>query len=215
MTLHALSAPEIFHLAHKVESKSIESVLRALIDAGMDSLPGGGAEILVDSVRKRMVAAKCMTDEWLEVHEVSHNLGIKGTATMMMGHIETPQDRIEHLARLRDLQDRTGGFRAFIVWTFQPKNSFWEGKVEPSLGSYDFLKTATTARIFLDNIPHFQASYVTQTLKIGQLQLHFGADDMGGTMLEENVVRLAGADHCTGNEQEICRVIRDAGSRIS
>jgi cyclic dehypoxanthinyl futalosine synthase len=211
VTLHALSAPEIFFIAENVEKTSVEAVLKELIAAGLDSLPGGGAEILVDRVRKKMVAAKCMSDEWLNVHRIANRLGIKGTATMMLGHIETIEDRIEHMDRVRQLQDETRGFRAFIGWTFQPENSFWQGKVKPGKGSHEFLKTMALARIFLDNVQHIQASYVTQTLKVAQVQLHFGADDMGGTMLEENVVRLAGADHCRGNEEEVRQAIRSAG----
>lgn len=211
VTVHGFSPPEIVHLAERVEKKSIRDILEALKAAGLRSMPGGGAEILVDSVRRKMAAAKCTAGQWLEVMETAHALGIGTTATMMFGHIESLQDRVEHLERLRALQDRTGGFRAFIAWTFQDKNCLWEGRVKPSKGSFDYLRTLALSRIFLDNFPHVQASYVTQSLKIGQVALHFGADDLGGTMLEENVVRMAGANYCHTNEQELRVLIQEAG----
>jgi len=147
VTLHAFSPPEIVHLAKRVEKTSIQNVMQALHQAGLRTMPGGGAEILVDRVRRKMAAAKCSTDEWLEVMETAHGLGIGTTATMMFGHIETVEDRIEHLHWLRQLQERTGGFRAFIAWTFQEENTFWQGKVRPPRGSYDYLKTLAMARI--------------------------------------------------------------------
>ncbi len=156
----------------------------------MGSLPGGGAEILVDRVREAMTVNKCLTEEWLEVHRVWHQLGGKSTCTMMFGHIETLAERIETLDRLRRLQDETGGFTAFICWTFQPENTAMAHVA--TVGAFEYLRTQAIARLYLDNIPNIQSSWVTQGPKIGQLALFFGANDMGSLMIEENVVASAG-----------------------
>jgi len=204
--LHALSPPEVVHI-HKVSRITIPETLRRLRAAGLASLPGGGAEILVDSVRKRMMKNKASSDEWLGVMEEAHRQGLRSTATMMFGHIETRADRIEHLARLRDLQDRTGGFTAFIGWTFQPGNTEMGG-VEATTAEY--LRTMAVARVFLDNFENIQASWVTQGPKVGAASLAFGVNDMGSTMIEENVVSSAGTTHHM-NEPEIVAAVRDAG----
>lgn len=187
--LHAFSPPEIWHF-HKLNKLPLKEVLQRLKDAGLGSLPGGGGEILADRVRKLLTKNKCLTDEWLEVHRVWHNLGGKSTCTMMFGHVETLAERIEHLEKLRQLQDETGGFTAFICWTFQPENTEM-AHISP-MGGFDYLRNQALARIYLDNIPNIQSSWVTQGGKIGQLALQFGANDMGSLMIEENVVSSAG-----------------------
>jgi cyclic dehypoxanthinyl futalosine synthase len=207
VNLHAFSPPELWHF-HKINKMPLREVLRRLKDAGMGSLPGGGGEILVDRVRKAMTVNKCLTDEWLEVHRVWHELGGRSTCTMMFGHIETLAERIETLERLRQLQDETGGFTAFICWTFQPEHTALAHI--PPAGSYEYLKTQAIARLYLDNIPNIQSSWVTQGLKIGQLALFFGANDMGSLMIEENVVASAGTVHYLTLEQ-IKNAIREAG----
>ncbi len=174
-------------------------MLKRLKAAGLGSLPGGGAEILVDRVRREMTRGKVLTDDWLNVCRVWHSLGGKGSATMMFGHIETLAERIEHLERLRELQDETGGFTAFICWTFQPDHT--DMSDVPRAGSFDYLKTQAVARLYLDNIPNIQSSWVTQGLKIGQLALCYGANDMGSLMIEENVVASAGTVHHLSLEQ--------------
>ena len=181
--------------------------LRRLRAAGLDSLPGGGAEILVDDVRKRLMKNKASGSEWLGVHEEAHRTGLRSTATMMFGHIESRADRIEHLRMLRDLQDRTGGFTAFIGWTFQPGNTELGGQEATTA---EYLRTMAVARIFLDNIRNIQASWVTQGSKVGAASLAFGVNDMGSTMIEENVVSAAGTvNHM--NEPEIVAAVKDAG----
>ena len=205
--LHAFSPPEIWHF-HKINKLPLREVLSRLKDAGLGSLPGGGGEILVDRVRKAMTVNKCLTDEWLEVHRVWHELGGKSTCTMMFGHIETLAERIETLERLRQLQDETGGFTAFICWTFQPEHTAMADV--PPVGAYEYLKTQAIARLYLDNIPNIQSSWVTQGLKIGELALFFGANDMGSLMIEENVVASAGTVHYLTLEQ-IKNAIREAG----
>lgn len=215
--LHAFSPPEIWHF-HKINKLPLREVLQRLKDAGLGSLPGGGGEILADRVRKAMTVNKCLTDEWLEVHRVWHELGGKSTCTMMFGHIETLAERIETLERLRQLQDETGGFTAFICWTFQPPPSpppgaggGREGMADvPPAGAYEYLKTQAIARLYLDNLANIQSSWVTQGLKIGQLALFFGANDMGSLMIEENVVASAGTVHYLTLEQ-IKNAIREAG----
>lgn len=207
VNLHAFSPPEIWHF-HKINKLPLKEVLQRLKDAGMGSLPGGGGEILVDRVRKAMTINKCLTDEWLEVHRVWHGLGGRSTCTMMFGHIETLAERIETLERLRQLQDETGGFTAFICWTFQPEHT--EMAHVPPVGAYEYLKTQAVARLYLDNIPNIQSSWVTQGLKIGHLALLFGANDMGSLMIEENVVAAAGTVHYLTLEQ-IKSAIREAG----
>ena len=213
--LHALSPPEITHI-RKVSRLSLDETIRRLRAAGLDSIPGGGAEILVDSVRTRLARNKCTTDEWLAVMEEAHRQGLRSSATMMLGHIETRAERVEHLERLRALQDRTGGFTAFICWTYQPGTPGAAGEDGPTeLGgreatTAEYLRTLTVARIFLDTIDNVQASWVTQGPRIGQVSLAFGVNDMGSTMFEENVVSAAGTTHAM-NEAAIVRAIKDAG----
>src|SRR5207249_1978740 len=206
LNLHALSASEIWHI-HKLCRLPLGEVLTRLKAAGMGSLPGGGAEILVDRVRSALTVNKVMTGEWLEVHRQWHRLGGRSTATMMFGHVETVAERIEHLERLRSLQDETGGFTAFICWTFQPGHKMAD---HPAAGSFEYLKTQAIARLYLDNIPNIQSSWVTQGAKIGQLALLFGANDMGSLMIEENVVASAGTVYHLTLE-EIKRSIRELG----
>jgi cyclic dehypoxanthinyl futalosine synthase len=205
--LHAFSPPEIWHF-HKINKLPLREVLRRLKDAGLGSLPGGGGEILVDRVRKAMTVNKCLTDEWLEVQRVWHELGGRSSCTMMFGHIETLAERIETLDRLRQLQDETGGFTAFICWTFQPEHTAMADV--PARGAHAYLKTQAIARLYLDNIHHIQSSWVTQGPKIGQLALFFGANDMGSLMIEENVVASAGTVYYLSLEQ-IKNAIREAG----
>jgi cyclic dehypoxanthinyl futalosine synthase len=207
VNLHAFSPPEIWHF-HKLNKLPLREVLQRLKDAGLGSLPGGGGEILVDRVRKAMTINKCLTEEWLEVHRVWHQLGGRSTCTMMFGHIETPAERIETLERLRRLQDETGGFTAFICWTFQPEHTAMAEV--PAAGAYEYLKTQAIARLYLDNIANIQSSWVTQGPKIGQLALFFGANDMGSLMIEENVVAQAGTVYYLTLEQ-IKNAIREAG----
>lgn len=204
--IHGLSPAEVQHV-RKVSKLSLEDTLRRLMAAGLDSIPGGGAEILSDRVRNIIGIAKGSTHDWLEVMEAAHGLGMKTTATMMFGHVETLEERIDHLLHLRDLQDRTHGFTAFIAWTFQPENTALAGD---ELTSFQYLRTLAVSRLMLDNFPNVQASWVTQGPKIGQLSLRFGANDFGSLMIEENVVSAAGA-HFRLTEAEIARNIQDAG----
>ncbi len=192
VNVHGFSPPELHHFT-KVNNLSIEEVLTRLKAAGLGSIPGGGAEILVDRVRNELTRGKVMTDDWLNVMRVWHKLGGISTATMMFGHVETLAERIEHLHRLRELQDETSGFTAFICWTFQPDNTEMS-HIAPT-GSFEYLKTQAVSRLFLDNIPSIQSSWVTQGVKIGQLAMLFGANDMGSLMIEENVVAEAGTVH--------------------
>jgi cyclic dehypoxanthinyl futalosine synthase len=192
VNVHGFSPPEIHHFT-KVSKRPLREVLERLALAGLGSLPGGGGEILVDRVRQAMTRGKVLTDDWLEVHRQWHLLGGKSTATMMYGHIETLAERVEHLDRLRQLQDETGGFTAFICWSFQPDNT--EMDDIPPTGAFEYLKTQAVARLYLDNFPNIQSSWVTQGREIGQLALLFGANDMGSLMIEENVVSAAGTVH--------------------
>ncbi|MEO8291311.1 MAG: cyclic dehypoxanthinyl futalosine synthase, partial [Gaiellaceae bacterium] len=187
--LHALSPPEVQHVARR-SKLSIPQTLTRLRDAGLDSLPGGGAEILVDRVRDIISPKKTKSAEWLGVMRDAHRLGISSTATMMYGHVETLEERVEHMRRIRDLQDETRGFRAFISWTFQRDGNRLSDKVaeEDRPTSFDYLLTQAVSRIYLDNVDHIQSSWVTQGMKVGQVALGFGADDMGSVMIEENVV---------------------------
>jgi cyclic dehypoxanthinyl futalosine synthase len=204
--IHGLSPAEVKHIC-QVSKLTTEQCLVRLRDAGLDSIPGGGAEILSDRVRKIIGIAKGTTGEWLEVMEVAHKVGMRTTATMMFGHVETLEERIDHLLHLRELQDRTGGFTAFIAWTFQPENTALAGD---ELSSFQYLRTLAVSRVMLDNFRSVQASWVTQGGKIGQVSLRFGANDFGSLMIEENVVSAAGAAfHLT--EAEIARSIQDAG----
>jgi cyclic dehypoxanthinyl futalosine synthase len=192
VNVHGFSPPEIHHFT-KICKLPLGEVLSRLKAAGLGSLPGGGGEILVDRVRSAMTRGKVMTDDWLNVHRVWHELGGRSTATMMFGHIETLAERIEHLERLRQLQDETRGFTAFIGWTFQPEHT--EMADIPPAGPFEYLKTQAVSRLFLDNFSNIQSSWVTQGLKMGQLALLFGANDMGSLMIEENVVAEAGTVH--------------------
>jgi cyclic dehypoxanthinyl futalosine synthase len=205
--LHALSPSEVLHIS-RLSRLSTREVIGRLIDAGLDSIPGGGAEILVDRVRKLLNCyGKSTSDEWLRIMEEAHEAGLRTTATMMYGSVETLEERVEHLIRLRDLQDRTGGFTAFIAWSYQPEHT--ELGLEEATG-VDYLRTLALARIVLDNFDNLQASWVTQGGKVGQLSLAFGANDMGSVMIEENVVRAAGASYCM-DEIEIVRNVENAG----
>ena len=205
--LHALSPPEVIHLS-RLSQLPVPAIIDRLIAAGLDSVPGGGAEILVDRVRKLLHCyGKATTDEWLDVMRHAHRAGLRTTATMMYGTVETDEERLEHLLRLRDLQDETGGFTAFITWSYQPANTELAGNEATGI---DYLRTLALARIVLDNFDNLQASWVTQGGKVGQLSLAYGANDMGSVMIEENVVRAAGAAYCM-DEAEIVRNIEDAG----
>jgi len=205
--LHALSPPEVIHLS-RLSQLAVPDVIDHLIAAGLDSIPGGGAEILVDRVRRLLHCdGKATSDEWLDVMRHAHRAGLRTTATMMYGTVETDEERLEHLLRLRALQDETGGFTAFITWSYQPAHTE-RGGVEAT--GLDYLRTLATARIVLDNFDNVQASWVTQGGKVGQLGLAFGANDMGSVMIEENVVRAAGASYCM-DEVEIVRNIEAAG----
>ena len=205
--LHALSPPEVIHLS-RLSQLPVSSVVDRLVAAGMDSIPGGGAEILVDRVRRLLNCyTKATATEWLDVMRVAHQAGLRTTATMMYGTGERPEERIEHLLRLRELQDKTGGFTAFITWSYQPANTERGGTEATGI---DYLRTLALARIVLDNFDNIQASWVTQGGKVGQLSLAFGANDMGSVMIEENVVRAAGAAYCM-DEVEITRNVEDAG----
>ena len=207
VNVHGFSPPEIYHFT-KVNKLSLREVLERLRAAGLGSLPGGGAEILVDRVRKQITRGKVLSDDWLEVNRVWHELGGRSTATMMFGHVETLAERIEHLDRLRQLQDETGGFTAFICWTFQPEHTDM-ADIAPT-GAHEYLKTNAVARLYLDNFANLQSSWVTQGLKVGQMGLLYGANDMGSLMLEENVVSQAGTVHHLSLEQ-IRGAISDLG----
>src|SRR5688572_27706592 len=205
--LHALSPPEVIHLS-RLSQLPVRAVIDRLIAAGLDSIPGGGAEILVDRVRRQLHCdGKATADEWLDVMRVAHQAGLRTTATMMYGTVETHEERLEHLLRLRSLQDETGGFTAFITWSYQPDYTELSGAEATGL---DYLRTLAISRIVLDNFDNLQASWVTQGGKVGQLSLAYGANDMGSVMIEENVVRAAGASYCM-DEAEIVRNIEDAG----
>src|SRR3972149_8187709 len=204
--IHAFSPPEVIHFS-KLNGIPVRNVIQKLRDAGLDSIPGGGAEILSDRCRNILSPNKCTAQEWLDVMREAHKIGMRTTATMMFGHIETVEERIEHLDKIRNLQDETGGFTAFIAWTFQPKNTRLDTAL---IGSFDYLKTIAISRLYLDNIANIQASWVTQGAKIAQLSLKFGANDMGSTMIEENVVRAAGVSYQMDKE-EIELLINDLG----
>lgn len=221
--IHAFSPPEI-HAFHEMFRMSLHDVLLRLRDAGLDSIPGGGAEILVDRVRERIAQGKTTTEQYLQVMREAHAIGMRTSITMMFGHIETVEERIEHLRRVRDLQDETGGFTAFICWTFQPgdtplgrvrkppaeRGSAPDGKHLVLADAHEYLKMSALARLYLDNIVNIQSSWVTQGVKIGQLALYFGANDMGSVMMEENVVSAAGTTFQL-TEGEIRAAIAGAG----
>ncbi len=208
--IHGFSPPEIFHFS-LLSGLTIEQVLIRLMAAGLDSIPGGGAEILTNRVREELAPKKCNADQWILVMEEAHNLGLRTTATMMFGHIETAEERLEHLRRLRTLQDTTSGFTAFIPWSFQPDNTALAAsrKIE-KVSSFTYLRMLALSRIYLDNFANVQASWVTQGPKIAQLSLFFGANDFGSTMIEENVVAAAGVKFRL-SEKEIRNLVTDAG----
>lgn len=205
--VHGFSPPEIWHFA-EISGLSIKKVLKRLIIAGLGSIPGGGAEILSDRVRQLTSPRKCSADQWLEVMEEAHGQGLRTTATMMFGHLETKEERLEHLRRLRELQDRSHGFTAFIPWPFQPRNTVLN-EIEKTT-AFEYLRMLALSRIYLDNFDNIQASWVTQGAKVAQLALFFGANDFGSTMIEENVVAAAGVSFRL-SEQEIRRLVADAG----
>jgi len=209
--LHCFSAPEILNIAEVSELSLRETLLR-LMNAGLDSIPGGGAEILDDQVRHRIARLKCSTEEWLSVHRTAHQLGLCTTATMMFGCGETLPHRINHLERVRQLQEETGGFTAFIPWMFQPAHTSLGNSVKEQTTAVDYLKTLAVSRLYLDNIPNVQASWLTPGPKICQIALRFGGNDVGSILIEENVVRAAGCTNTT-NEAELRRLISEAGFR--
>jgi cyclic dehypoxanthinyl futalosine synthase len=206
VNIHGFSPPEFTHFA-EVFKMPLEEVIRRFKEAGLGSIPGGGGEILVDRVRSRIAPLKANSDQWLKVMEVAHRMGLNSSATMMFGHVETIEERIEHLGRLRRQQDETGGFTAFICWTFQAENTKLRAE---SVGSAEYLRMQALSRIFLDNIVNVQSSWVTQGPKIGQVALRYGANDFGSVMMEENVVSKAGASFRL-QAQEIETLIREAG----
>ncbi len=206
INIHAFSPPEFNHFSH-VFQMPLREVIAKFKEAGLGSIPGGGGEILVDRVRNRIAPLKCNSNQWLEVMAIAHELGLNTSATMMFGHVETVGERIEHLQRLRDQQDATGGFTAFICWTFQPENTLL--KAEP-VGSAEYLRMQALSRIFLDNFDNVQSSWVTQGPKIGQIALKYGANDFGSVMMEENVVSKAGTSFRLAVE-DIRRLVTEAG----
>ncbi|SFT86675.1 cyclic dehypoxanthinyl futalosine synthase [Selenomonas sp. GACV-9] len=206
ITIHSFTATEIQYFAQQA-GLSILDTLKRLQAAGLSSLPGGGAEILVDEVRRRVSPKKIMTDDWLHVMECAHSIGMESTATMVIGFGETMAQRIEHMEKIRRLQDKTGGFRAFITWTYQPGNTELGG--EKTTG-WDYMRTLALTRLYMDNVKHIQGSWVTQGERIGQLTLGFGADDLGSIMLEENVVRAAGTRY-EMSINKMADLIRGAG----
>ena len=206
--LHCFSPPEIHNIS-LISKLDYETILRRLKNAGLYSMPGGGGEILDDEVRKR-VSTKCSTQEWLDVMRAVHKVGLRSTATMMFGIGDNILHRVKHLQRIRDLQDETGGFTAFISWTFQRENTALGRKITEEPTGIDYLKMVAVSRLFLDNIQHIQSSWLTQGLRLGQTALRFGADDMGSIMIEENVVSAAGAS-AQANEKELRYQIREAG----
>ena len=209
VTPHFFTASEILTMSD-VSGKSITEVLQALKDAGQVSLPGGGAEVLSEYVRKRISPKKNPNDGWIIVHREAHKLGFKSTATMMYGHVDRPEDWVEHFNRVRDLQDETGGFTAFIPWSFKPGNSALEKKVPVGKGPNTYLRMLAASRVYLDNIPHIQASWFSESKKVGQISLHFGADDFGGTLIDENVHKATGHINTTTTDYTV-QMIREAG----
>ena len=206
VNIHGFSPSEFIHF-REVFQLPLEEIIGQFVRAGLGSIPGGGGEILVDRVRKRIAPLKAMSDEWLEVMGVAHRLGLKSSATMMFGHVETVAERIEHLERVRAQQDQSGGFTAFIGWTFQAENTKLRA---PTVGAHEYLRTQALSRIYLDNIPNIQSSWVTQGQEIGQIALKFGANDLGSIMIEENVVSQAGTTFRMG-VADMQRLIRELG----
>jgi cyclic dehypoxanthinyl futalosine synthase len=209
--LHCYSASEILAIAEYSEL-SVEDTIKRLRDAGLDSIPGGGAEILDDEVRYKIARLKCLSEDWLTVHRTAHKLGMRTTATMMFGVGETYEHRINHFQKIYDLQEETGGFTAFIPWSFQPKHTALGGRGWDEATAVEYLKTLAISRLYLSNFLNVQSSWVTQGLKVCQMGLRFGGNDVGSVMLEENVVKAAGTSNCT-TEEELRRIIRDAGFR--
>lgn len=209
LTIHSLSPPEVHHIA-RVSRISVAEALGRMRDAGLDSLPGGGAEILADGVRREISPRKIDSDTWLDVMRQAHKAGLRSTATMMFGSVESFADRVEHMRRIRELQDETGGFRAFIPWTFQDEHTEMQGSTSSS--GIDYLMTMAISRLYLDNIDNVQASWVTQGLKVAQVALAFGANDLGSTMIEENVVAAAGVSYRVGKD-ELVASIKAAGKK--
>lgn len=209
--LHCLTSSEVLGIA-EFSDITVEETIRRLRAAGLDSIPGGGAEILDDEVRARIARLKCMTEDWLGVHRTAHKLGMRTTATMMFGVGETVEQRVNHFQHIYDLQEETGGFTAFIPWSFQPGHTALGGRGWDEATAVEYLKTLAISRIFLSNFRNVQSSWVTQGLKVCQMGLHFGGNDVGSVMLEENVVRAAGTSNCT-TEEELRHIIRDAGFR--
>ena len=206
VNIHAFSPSEFIHF-QKVFDLPMEDLLQQFKEAGLGSIPGGGGEILVDRVRQRIAPLKAMSDEWLGVMDLAHRIGLNSSATMMFGHVETLEDRIEHLERVRAQQDATGGFTAFIAWTFQPENTRLKAK---TVGAHEYLRMQALSRIYLDNIPNIQSSWVTQGLEVGQVALTYGANDLGSIMIEENVVSKAGTTFQMTVE-DMHRLIKDLG----
>ncbi len=209
--LHCYSASEIIAIAEYSGLPIRDTILR-LMDAGLDSIPGGGVEIVDDEFRYKIARLKCLTEDWLNVHRTAHQLGMRTTATMMFGVGEKPEHRINHFQRLYDLQEETGGFTAFIPWSFQPQNTALGGRHWDEATAVEYLKVLAISRLYLSNFLNVQSSWVTQGLKVCQMGLRFGGNDVGSVMLEENVVRAAGVTNCT-TEEELRRIIRDAGFR--
>ncbi|MGE5416686.1 MAG: cyclic dehypoxanthinyl futalosine synthase [Acidobacteriota bacterium] len=210
IVIHSLTAPEITHIA-KISGLPTFDTLERLKKAGLASLPGGGAEVLDDRVREAISPNKINTRQWLKVMEEAHQLGIETTATMMLGTVDNIQERLAHLARLRELQDKTGGFRAFIMWAYNPGNNELMGK---KIGTLEYLRMLALSRLYLDNFKHIQGSWVTQGMAVGQVSLLFGADDLGSTMLEENVVRATGLENRMSVESMV-NIIQDAGKKAA
>jgi cyclic dehypoxanthinyl futalosine synthase len=207
--LHCFSAPEIINIA-ELSGLTLRDTFLHLIDAGLDSIPGAGAEILDDEVRHRISRLKCNTREWIDVHRTAHQLGLRTTATMMFGCGETLEHRVNHLETLRHIQEETGGFTAFIPWVYQPENTPLGRKIKEPATGVDYLKTLSISRLYFDNIQNVQASWLTPGIKICQVALRFGANDVGSILIEENVVSAAGCTNRT-NEAELRHIIGDAG----
>ena len=207
LVIHSLGASEVEHMA-RITGVSAEEAIRRIHAAGLDSFAGAGAELLPARARKAIAPLKESGERWLEIMEIAHNLGVESTSTMLMGTGETNAERIEHLRMIRDVQDRTGGFRAFIPYTYQPENNKLRGQTQATI--FEYLRMIAIARIYLDNVPHIQGSWLTTGKEIGQLSMHYGADDLGSVMLEENVVSSAGAKH-RSNRMELIELIRAAG----
>ncbi|MFI8193006.1 cyclic dehypoxanthinyl futalosine synthase [Streptomyces sp. NPDC085946] len=207
LVIHSLGASEVEHMA-RISGVSVEEAITRIRDAGLDSFAGAGAELLPARPRKAIAPLKESGERWLEIMEIAHGLGVESTSTMLMGTGETNAERIEHLRMIRDVQDRTGGFRAFIPYTYQPENNHLKGRTQATL--FEYLRMIAIARLFLDNVRHIQGSWLTTGKEVGQLSLHYGADDLGSIMLEENVVSSAGARH-RSNRMEIIDLIRTAG----